>query len=153
LPGGVKLVMLPKTTRGSAVNAAIRLNFGDEKSMAGKARVASLTAQMLMRGTKSKTREQIQDQLGQRPSQMNVLGGAGNVAAQRVRTRGELGAVLALALEVLHEPSFPDTELETLRSGALASLEAARSEPQAVVGRAFARQWNPYPATDVRYTP
>jgi len=153
LPGGVKLVMLPKATRGSAVNAGIRLYFGDDKSMAGKVRVASLTAQMLMRGTKSKTREQIQDELDKRQSQLNVFGGAGTVGAQIVSTRAELAAVLDLALDVLREPSFPDTELETLRSAALASLEASRSEPQAVVGRAFARQWNPYPANDVRYTP
>jgi zinc protease len=139
LPGGVKLVMLPKATRGAAVNTGIRLNFGDDKSMAGKVRVASLTAQMLMRGTKNKTRQQIQDELDKRQSQLNVFGGAGNVAAQIVSTRGELAAVLDLAIEVLREPSFPDTELETLRSASLASLESLRSEPQAVVGRAFAR--------------
>jgi zinc protease len=153
LPGGVKLVLLPKTTRGAAVNAAIRLNFGDEKSMAGKVRIASLTGQMLMRGTKTKTRQEIQDDLDKRQSQLNVFGGAGNAAAQIVSTREQLAAVLELAIEVLREPSFPDTELETLRSASLASLEASRSEPQAVVGRAFARQWNPYAANDVRYVP
>ena len=35
LPGGVKLVMLPKQTRGDTVNAMIRLNFGDAKSLDG----------------------------------------------------------------------------------------------------------------------
>ena len=153
LPGGVKLVMLPKTTRGAAVNATIRLNFGDDKSMSGKVRVASLTAQMLMRGTKNKTRQQIQDELDKRQSQLNVFGGAGGVGAQIVSTRAELAAVVDLAIEVLREPSFPETELETLRSASLASLEASRSEPQAVVGRAFTRQWNPYGPTDVRYVP
>ena len=153
LPGGVKLVLLPKTTRGSAVNAGIRLYFGDETSMAGKVRVASLTAQMLMRGTKNKTREQIQDELDMRQSQLNVFGGPGTVAAQIVSTREQLAAVLDLAIEVLREPSFPDNELDTLRSAALTSLEASRSEPQAIVARAFARQWNPYKPNDVRYTP
>jgi zinc protease len=70
-----------------------------------------------------------------------------------VSTRGELAAVLDLAIEVLREPSFPDTELETLRSASLASLEASRSEPQAIVGRAFARHFNPYGPNDVRYVP
>jgi zinc protease len=153
LPGGVKLLMLPKATRGSAVNAGIRLYFGDEKSMAGKVRVASLTAQMLKRGTKNKTRQQIQDELDKRQSQLNVFGGAGTVGAQIVSTRAELAAVLDLAIEVLREPSFPDTELETLRSASLASLEASRSEPQAVVGRAFARHFDPYGPNDVRYVP
>ena len=51
LPGGVDLVMLPKETRGDAVNAAIRLNFGNERNLESKARIGQMTALMLMRGT------------------------------------------------------------------------------------------------------
>ena len=39
LPGGIKLVMLPKETRGDAVNAVIRLNYGDENSLKGIGRL------------------------------------------------------------------------------------------------------------------
>jgi zinc protease len=153
LPGGTTLVMLPKETRGDAVNAAIRLNFGDERSLRGKARIAPITSSMLMRGTKSKTRQQIQDELDRLQSQLNVGGGGGVAAANIQSTRQNLAAVVELAVEVLREPTIPDAELETLRGQMLAGLESAKSEPQAIVQRAYARRWNPYPAEDVRYTP
>jgi zinc protease len=153
LPGGVDLVMLPKETRGDAVNAAIRLNFGNERNLEGKARVGQMTGQMLMRGTKSKTREQIQDELDRLQSQLNVFGAAGSAGANIVSTRANLPAVLDLAIEVLREPAFPEAELETLRSAALAGLEASKSEPQAIVPRAFARHFNTYGPKDVRYVP
>ena len=153
LPGGVKLALLPKQTRGGAVNASIRLNFGDERSLKDTDRVSGLTSAMLMRGTKNKTREQIQDTLDKLKSQMNVGGAGGVVAVNIVSTRENLPAVLDLAIEVLREPAFPESELQTLRAGDLADLEASKSEPQAVVSRAYGRHWNPYPKGDVRYIP
>jgi zinc protease len=153
LPGGVKLALLPKQTRGGAVNASIRLNFGDERSLKDTDRVSGLTSAMLMRGTKNKTREQIQDTLDKLKSQMNVGGAGGVVVVNIVSTRENLPAVLDLAIEVLREPAFPDSELETLRASDLADLEASKSEPQAVVSRAYGRHWNPYPKGDVRYIP
>jgi zinc protease len=108
---------------------------------------------MLMRGTKNKTRQQIQDTLDMLKSQMNVGGAGGGVAVNIVSTRENLPAVLDLAIEVLREPAFPESELETLRSSDLAELEASKSEPQSVVQRAYGRHWNPYPKGDVRYIP
>jgi zinc protease len=153
LPGGTKLVMLPKETRGDAVSATIRLNFGDERSLAGMGRIAPMTAEMLMRGTKTRTRQQIEDELAKLQSRLNVGGGGGQASASIVSTRANLDAVLEIALDVLRNPAFPENELETLRASALASLEASQSEPQSIVARAFGRQWNPYPPNDVRYTP
>jgi zinc protease len=154
LPGGVKLVMVPKETRGDSVQAIIRLNTGDERSLRGSGRVGNLIPQMLTRGTLSKTRQQIQDELSNRQSQLNIGGGPNTVVANIQTTREHLAPVLELAIEVLREPSFPESELTTLRDLMLAQLEFGRSEPQAVVPRAFARHMGQrYDAQDVRYTP
>ena len=152
LPGGVKLVMLPKETRGDAVNAIIRLNYGDEDSLTGPGRFASLTTQMLMRGTRSKSRQDIQDELARLQSQLNVGGGAGLAVATMQSTRANLPDVLALAIEVLREPAFPESELEILKDVTVTSLEASRSEPQAIVARAYSRHWaRNYSPDDPRY--
>jgi zinc protease len=154
LPGGVKLVMLPKETRGDSVQALIRLNTGDERSLRGSGRVGNLIPQMLTRGTLSKTRQQIQDELSNRQSQLNVGGGPNTVVANIQTTREHLAAVLELAIEVLREPAFPESELTTLRDLMLTQLEFTRSEPQGVVPRAFARHMGQqYDAQDVRYSP
>jgi zinc protease len=153
LPGGAKLALLPKETRGDAVNATIRLNFGDERSLAGMSQISSLTAQMLMRGTTARTRQQLQDELDKLQTQLNVGGGGGQVGASLVSTRANLAAALKIALEVLRKPAFPENELETLRAEALASLDAAQNEPQSIVVRAYQRHYDPYPANDVRHVP
>jgi zinc protease len=153
LPGGTKLLMLPKETRGDAVFASIALRIGDEGSLRNTDGASSLTAQMLMRGTKNRTRQQIQDELNRLQSQLNVGGGAGTVSLNVQSTRENLAAVLELGLEVLREPAFPETELETLRTAALAGIEQSRSQPQVIVQRAYQRHWSQYPRGDIRYVP
>jgi zinc protease len=152
LPGGIKLVMLPKETRGDAVNALIRLNYGDENSLKGVGRYAAMTTQMLMRGTRNTSRQEIQDELARLQSQLNVFGGAGLASANIQSTRANLPEVLSLAIEVLREPAFPESELQTLKEQQITSIEASRSEPQAIVPRAYARHWaRNYSPDDPRY--
>jgi len=155
LPGGVKLVMLPKETRGDAVQAVIRLNIGNENDLKGTGRVGNIVPQMLMRGTQKRSRQEIQDELSRRQSQLNVFGApAAGIRAMVQTTRDQVGPVLELAIEVLREPAFPDAELATLRDLMLASLEFQRAEPQGIVSRAFQRHWTQnYSSDDVRYTP
>ena len=143
LPGGIKLVMLPKETRGDAVNAVIRLNYGDENSLRGPGRLAGLTTQMLMRGTRNKSRQVIQDELARLQSQLNVGGGPGLASANIQSTRENLPDVLALAIEVLRDPAFPESELTTLKEQIITSLESlaqrAASDRLARVRRATGR--------------
>src|SRR5207247_691200 len=74
LPNGAKLALLPKKTRGGTVMAQITMRFGDEKSLFGKATVAQMTGALLMRGTKSKSRQQIQDETDRLKARLNVGG-------------------------------------------------------------------------------
>ena len=152
LSNGIKLVMLPKETRGDAVNAVIRLNYGDESSLRGAGRFASLTTQMLMRGTRERSRQAIEDELARLQSQLNIGGGSGLATATVQSTRANLAATLELAIEVLREPAFPEPELVTLKDLLITSIESSRSEPQAIVSRAYGRHWTRnYPPDDVRY--
>src|SRR6185503_1276497 len=141
LPNGIKLVMLPKETRGDAVNALIRLNYGDERSLKGTGRFASLMTAMLMRGTQKHSRQQIEDELARLQSQINVGGGPGLMAVNIQSTRANLAATLELAIEIVREPAFPESELATLKAALLTNLESSRSEPQAIVSRAYGRHW------------
>src|SRR6185503_13113797 len=153
LPGGAKVMLLPKQTRGDTVSAVIRLSFGDEKSLAGQARVAQMTGQLLMRGTTKRTRQQIQDELDRLKARRFVGGGATGATINIETVAENLPAVLELANEVLRQPSFPQVELDTLRQQALAAMESQKTEPQAVTARAFQQHVNPFPKTDVRYVP
>ena len=151
LPGGLKLALIPKETRGDVVSAVIRLQFGDEKSLMGQSTIGRLTAQMLLRGTTKHTRQDIQDELDRLKARLTIGGGAAGVTATIETVHENLPKVLQLAAEVLRQPAFPASEFEALRQQQIAGIESQKSEPSAVASQAYQRHMNPYPKGDVRY--
>lgn len=151
LPSGLKLVLLPKKTRGGVVYAYLNLRFGDPASLSGKATIGQMTGQILIRGTKSKSRQQIQDEIDRLKARIGVGGGATNASANIETVEANLAPSLRLAAEILREPSFPEAELEQLRQLRIASIESGKSEPQSIASLEFNRHLNPYPREDVRY--
>ena len=143
LPGGLKLSLLPKKTRGATVVADLTLRFGDEKSLMNRSTAGQLAGAMLMRGTTKRTRQQIQDEFDRLKARVRVGGAATNVNASIETNRENLPAVLRLVNEVLREPSFPAEEFELLRQQRLASLEEQRSDPIALASVAFQRHMSP----------
>ncbi len=152
LPGGFRLALLPKGTRGNRVQASIALRFGDETSLAGKSSVAQLTDQLLMRGTKSKSRQQLQDEIQRLNATINVGGGGlGSVTANISTTADNLVPALRLAVEILREPAFPDADFDTIRKQRVAQLDRGRTEPGTLVSQALQSNLSAYPRNDVRH--
>jgi zinc protease len=151
LPGGLKLQLLPKKTRGGVVVAQMSTHFGDEKSLFGKSTTAGLTGAMLMRGTKTKTRQQIQDALDKMKARMNVGGSVDGASVSIQTTRENLPAVMRLAAEVLKEPGFPAEEFDKLKTQQIAQAESAKPEPQTRAINGLQKWFSPYPRGDVRY--
>lgn len=151
LPGGLQLALLPKKTRGSAVNVNLTLRFGDLQSLSGQRQAASFAAAMLMRGTTLHTRQQLQDEFDRLKARVNVSGGGSTVSASVETTRENLPAVLSLVAEVLRKPAFPQAEFDTLKQQRLAALEEQVKEPNALGQNALQRHISPYSATDIRH--
>ncbi len=150
-PNTIEIALLPKQTRGNVVNARMTLRLGDEKSLMNKATIASLTASMLDKGTKSKSRQQIKDELDQLKARVNFFGGSNQAGASIETTRDNLPAVMNLVAEILKEPAFDANEFEKLKQEQLAQIEAQRSEPQAIAINEYRRVTSPYPKGDIRY--
>ena len=85
-----------------------------------------------MRGTKNKSRQQIQDEMDRLKAQINVSGSATSASASIETIEANLPGALRLAAEILREPAFPDSEFETVRQQRIAAAEASRSDPQAL---------------------
>lgn len=144
LPNGFELALLPKKTRGSAVHVRITLRFGNLASLTNRAQYTDLMGAMLMRGTKSKSRQQIKDEFDRLKAQVSVSGGVNTLSASVQTTRPNLAATLTLLREVLREPAFDAKEFELLRQEALAGIESQKSEPTALAQVALSRTLNPY---------
>ena len=152
LPNGLKLVMFPKKTRGGTVSASLNVRFGDEKSLFGKSAAGSMTGALLMRGTRNKTRQQIQDETDRLKAQINVSGSATGANANVRTLEANLGDSLQFVRELLREPSFPEAEFEQIRQQRIAGLESARSEPSTLASLDLSRHMNArYQRGDVRY--
>jgi zinc protease len=153
LPNGMKVALLPKKSRGEAVSFNLALHFGDEKSVFGKASEGALTGSILTRGTKKHTRQEIEDLFDKLRAKVGVSGTQTGASASGQTYRAQLPDVLRLVAEVLREPAFPASELDTLKRQRFAQLEAERTDPRSIARRALARHGNPYPVGDPRYAP
>jgi zinc protease len=149
--GGVKVALLPKGTRGSAVQATLTLRFGNEKTLFGQGEVAEAVAELLDKGSQTMTRQQVQDRLDALHTEMSIGGGAGVVSVNLSSRRENLADAIALVGDLLRNPSLPAEALEEVRRQSLSAIEQQRKEPRAVVSNALARLGNPYPRGDLRY--
>ncbi|MGI4887358.1 MAG: M16 family metallopeptidase [Janthinobacterium lividum] len=143
--GGVKLALLPKQTRGNAVNLQLRLRYGTEASLANKPALASLTASMLERGTNTRSYAQIRDAFDKAKAQVRIYGYGQSTNVSVQTAKENLPAVLAVALDCLRNPTFPADEFEKLKQERLAGLESQKQEPQALAFNLAQRLGSPYP--------
>jgi zinc protease len=151
LPSGMQVALLPKATRGQTVNATVRLHFGTEPALMGKATTASLAGSMLLRGTTAHTRQQIKDEFDRLKAQVGVRGTAEGATVSITTVRANLPAVLRLVGEVLKQPSYDSAEFVTLQRERLAGLENQLTDPIALAQTAVARATQAYPPGHPRY--
>ena len=144
LPNGFEIALLPKKTRGEAVHLRVTLRFGNLNVLSGRSQFGPLMGAMLMRGTKSKSRQQIKDEFDRLKAQVSVSGGANTLSASVQTLKPNLAATLALLSEVLREPAFDAKEFDLLKQEALAGIESQKSEPDALANQALSRHLNPY---------
>jgi zinc protease len=153
LPGGMKVSLLPKGTRGRAVQAQLLLRYGDEASLGGKKPVDAFVASLLPKGGGGLTRQQIADRFDQLRAEVSWSADEQGLAVSLRTVREHLPATIELIGKLLRQPAFTEAGLEEDRRQWLASIESSRKEPEAVIANALARLGNPYPAADWRYAP
>ena len=151
LANGMSVVLLRKQTRGGTVVARIVMRFGDEKSLFGKSMAANLAGPMLMRGTRNKTRQQIEDEMDKLKAQISISGGPNSVTAVLQTVEANFAGALRLVAEMLREPSFPQSEFDELRQEWIASIEQTRTNPRSLALTDFQRRLTVYPRGDPRY--
>jgi zinc protease len=158
--GGMRLVLLPKETRGNRLQASLTIRFGDAATLAGKNAAAQLTEALLMRGTKNKSRQQIQDRMQELNATINFGGGffggrfggsVSSVTAAISTTAENLIPTLQLALEILREPALSESDFDQVRRQEIAQIDRGRTEPSVLAQQALLANLSPYPRTDVRH--
>ncbi len=145
LANGVDYGYIEKNNRGNTVKLSFSGRNGDVNSLMNKGVIPRFTAQMLDKGTKTKTRQQIEDELSRIKSSVSFIGANGNIYANISSTEEYLMPALELMSEILKNPSFDAAELEKLKTEELASLESNKTEPQFIAQQRLAEINNSYP--------
>ena len=134
---GVKLAFLPKKTRGESVQLRLALHYGNAENLKGLTDAAGFLPELMTRGTKSLTRQQIKDALDKNFARMGTgaagqrmlrgMGAGLGVATFTLETRrANLAAVLDILRQVLREPVMPASEFEVMKNERIAGVEQAR---------------------------
>ena len=141
--GNLKIALLPKQTRGKTVTVNMDFQWGDAKNLKDKQAVAALASQMLSRGTKDLSRQQIEDLF----TKYKMKGSLTNF----VTTRENLPQVLALVGKLYQEASYPADEFDRLKKQVSVMLQSSIDKPDVLARDAMAEHFNTYPKGDVRY--
>ena len=171
LSNGMKVAVLSKKTANNMVSASIDLRFGDATTLAGQREAASFAGALLMAGTKSHTRAEIQEELRKLNAQVTVSGGGGGGGGRGGRGGGGGGgglssatagisapaenfsAALKLAVEMLREPIYPQDDFDRIKLQRSRALELVPTEPNQLASERLSRHLSPFAKTDAQYTP
>jgi len=170
LPQGIKVTLFPKKTRGGDVHLVLTLHYGNEENLKGFETAASFLPDLMLKGTKKLSYQQLRDELDRLKATLNAGargggrggrgrgGGGGGASAGAVTfsiqaKRDTFPQVLGLLAQVLREPALPAEEFEVAKRERLVMLEQMRTEPSALGPRLLQRELSPYAKDDVRYLP
>jgi zinc protease len=175
LANGMKVDVLPKQTENNMVTGTIELRFGDAATLAGEREAAAFAGSLLMSGTKSHTRSQLQDEFRKLNAQVTASGGGGGFGGGGRGGRGGGGAgaggsvstatasitapaenfvaAMKLAVEILKEPLYPEDEFDRSKTQRLKALDLPQTEPTQLAQEMLTRHLSPFAKGDVQYSP
>jgi zinc protease len=172
LPLGIKVTLLPKKSRGEEAHLLLTLRYGNEENLKGLETAAGFLPELMLRGTKKLSYQQLRDELDRLNATLSAGGGgggrrgggrrgggsaaggaAGAMSFSIQAKRDTLPAVLELLQQVLREPALPAKDFEVLKRERLAGMEQMKTEPSMLGPRLLQRELSPYPKDNIRYVP
>lgn len=144
LSNGLKLALLPKKTRNETVQVSLQLKLGSEKVLMNQRVAGDFAGRLLLRGTKTKTRQQVKDALDGMKAQVRVQPGPQGVTVSIEVRRAFLKDTLALVAECLQSPAFDGKEFDQLRRELVAQYEQEKDDPQEIGFIALQRVLSPF---------
>ncbi len=98
---------------------------------------ANLLAQIMDRGTRTKTPAELENAFKALGAEVGVSAGDERFLISGRTLSRNFGATLDLVEEMLFEPRWDATELELAKAATTARIQASRAQPNAIAGRAY----------------
>lgn len=151
LSNGMKYGLINKELKGDKIQGTFRFRIGNEKDLEGKDAVASITAALLKSGTKTRTKEQIQDDLDQMKSSVSAYIYGQNLIISLNTYKQYYPKVMAIVQDILTNSTFPENELTKTVTETNTWLEGQLKDPNAIASNELQRLASPYPKTSIFY--
>lgn len=153
LSTGLKYAILKKPIKGKKVVASFKFMVSNAKDLAGKASIGQVVARMLKSGTKTRTNEQIQDELDKMKSDVSFFF-TGQMLIARINTYEEsIKPTFELIQDLITNSVFPEAELTKIITEEKTQIETYRNDPQNVAFEEIERRANKYPKDHIFYLP
>jgi len=136
LENGLRVVILPYGTQ-PVMSANLYLPGGGSLDPADRAGLASMTASVLTRGTRSRSAEEISATIEGVGGSLNASAGQDFLTISTSALVDHMDVALELLQDVAFNASFPDDEVELTRRQTLSGLQAQLGQSQAVAQRRF----------------
>ncbi|MGH7700985.1 MAG: M16 family metallopeptidase, partial [Gemmatimonadales bacterium] len=120
------------------VSISLALPAGNRYEPAGRAGLADLVAELLTKGTKTRTAEQIAATIEGVGSSLGASADPDFLFVRSTVLTDHVGLAFDLIGDVMLNATFPESELELARTRMLSQLRLERSAPEAVADRYFA---------------
>ena len=141
----IEFGLVEKENRGETVQINFNMRNGDVNTLTGLGMIPSFTSQMLDKGTKNRSRQEIEDELSRLKSSVDIGARNGNIYVTINTTKPDLMGTLEIMADMIKNPLFEASELEKLKTERLASLEQNKTEPNFLAFNKLNRINNSYP--------
>lgn len=139
LANGVNLVVIENREQPT-VSLSLTFRAGSRFDPAGKEGLAELVAELLTKGTPSRTAERIASTIEGAGGQLTATYDADFLTIASGVLTDKLDLAFGLLADVARRATFPAEELELARTRYLSNLQAQLSQPEVIAERAFARE-------------
>lgn len=137
LPNGLRLVIVEQREL-PLVDAQLVIRTGSEADPAGKAGLATLTANLLDEGAGRRDALALAEEIGYLAIRLGTFAGLEQSVVSLHTTRATLDSAMALMADVVLRPTFPEAEFTRLRTERLTSLLQEQDRGPAIADRAYA---------------
>lgn len=150
---GIEYGFIEKANRGETVTLSLAIRAGNVDHFMNQGMTANFVSAMLDKGTKTRSRQDIEDALSEIKSSIYFSGSNGRVFANINTTKEHLMTALEIMTDMLKNPIFDANELEKIKTERLAGLEASASDPQFVAVQRMSQINQFYPKGHPNYSP
>ncbi len=119
------------------VSFNMRIRAGSTSDPLGKEGLAAMTADLMRKGTKTRTATEIANQLEGAGIGLSFNAGQDYTSAQSELLKKDLDLMLDVFFDVLTNSSFPQAEVEKLQKLSISSIKEAKDDAQSAIRRYY----------------